>query len=83
MATIDTVYRARLDYEGDTDTVKDIEDKAFNLASQFDVEAESFTGCPACGPYITGEGAEEAAVAIWADNVEKLIQRHKGATLQS
>lgn len=52
----------------------------FRLESQ--LEVETFYGAAVCCPYITVEGEDEDAVAVLADNVEKFIQRHKGATLQ-
>ncbi|MBG6178684.1 hypothetical protein IWQ55_006520 [Labrenzia sp. EL_208] len=80
MADIEKIYRTHIHYEGDADAVDEVEAKAFALSSQ--LEVESFVGCPACSPYITAEGEEEAEVSIWADNLEQFITRLNGATLQ-
>ncbi len=79
MTDIETVFRARVMFEGDWGTVRAIEDKAF--ASRSSLEVESFTGCPACSPYVTAEGADRAAVADWVHAVKNYISSLEGAKL--
>lgn len=82
MANIETIYRARIDFEiDDPDVLDAITSRAFDFEK--DVEVEAFMGNPACSPYLTAEGQNMKAVAAWAGKVERYINRRKGATLES
>lgn len=79
MAKIETVYRTRIDYDADVNTVNAIQDKAFDW--EIGVKVETFCGNAACAPYITAEGETQAAVEAWAGKVERYIRGRKSAEL--
>lgn len=65
MIAIEKIYRAFVDH---SDLTGVVETFAFDIGKELNVE--SFTGCPACGPYITAEASSEIVVLRWADSVQ-------------
>lgn len=81
MAVIETIYRARVDYDADPDTVDDIENRAFKFARK--VEVESMGGNACCSPYVVAESESRRAIEAWAGKVERYINRRKGAKVRA
>lgn len=81
MTEIETIYRTRIDYEADVETVNAIQDKAFDW--EVGVKVETFCGNAACSPYVTAEGETRAAIEVWAGKVERYIRGRKSAQLFS
>jgi hypothetical protein len=71
--TNEALYRARIDYEHDERTSDRIVDRAF--AESTDLECTSFSGCPACGPYLEVEGDTLEEVHRWSMAMAKFIRK--------
>lgn len=85
MPTIETIYRCRIDYRWEGDTVDGqtaVEDRAFKFArKEPKVEVMSFAGGPACFPYIELESASRSPLARLAGRVERYINRRKDVSI--
>lgn len=82
MATIETIYRARIDYEHvetigwfDDDPIEKVEDFAFRVCRGDVVECEAFCGNACCMPYITLESEDRKALELAAGKIERYIRR--------
>ncbi|MCM2441213.1 hypothetical protein HGO34_15935 [Agrobacterium vitis] len=79
MATIETIHRATIFYEAKPDVVEAVENKAFSLQGDLEVETMCGNGC--CSPHIMVEGSSLKDVNAWVKKVESYITRRKGAEL--
>jgi hypothetical protein len=78
MATIETVYRVRVDY--DCDEWDKPVDTILKFGRSLD-ECNIMTGNAACYPYAVGESDSKKKVEAWAGKVERYIKRLKGGRL--
>lgn len=79
MAEIETIYRARIDWDAEVDTTYAIIDKAFDWEK--DVKVEAFNGNAVCAPYVEAESESKQKLEEWAGKVERYINRWKDAKL--
>lgn len=79
MASVETIHRTTIFYEADPDLVEAIQNRAFDLAGNLEVETMHGNAC--CSPHIIAEGSSIREVREWAEKVERYIRRRKGAEL--
>jgi hypothetical protein len=77
--SIETIYRVRIFYEiADPDKVEDAFFNAF-LSHDDEIQSvESFSCCPAAGPYLTVECADLQKARLVEAEMRRIVRKHRG-----